>query len=144
MKLVCEVQNADTLDVVRKVMPRMRKVVQDTAERVAATARSLAPVRSGDLRRGIVASPWEENSVKPYKIGRQVYMDHRMNDTFVKTRKDGKRYYYPASQEYGFRVHQRSGTRKVDGKYFMRDAADVDSSAFFTEIEDLFQEVLSD
>ena len=44
-----------------------------------------------------------------------------MNDVFVKTTKDGKRYYYPASQEYGF-ITKDGGY--VPGFHFLRDSID--------------------
>ncbi len=44
-----------------------------------------------------------------------------MNDVFVKTSKDGKRSYYPASQEYGF---LSKGGRYIPGYRFLRRAID--------------------
>jgi len=70
-------------------------------------AKTNAPEDSGDLKRGIILKR-ERTRVK----GKAVYdvmMDPAKNDVFVKTTKDGKRYYYPASQEYGFLT--------VDGGY---------------------------
>jgi hypothetical protein len=70
-------------------------------------AKTNAPEDSGDLKRGIILKR-ERTRVK----GKAVYdvmMDPAMNDVFVKISKDGKRSYYPASQEYGFLT--------VDGGY---------------------------
>lgn len=63
-------------------------------------ARENAPWRFGDLANGII-----QKGEKLRKRGKKVYqvtMDPKKNDIFVKTTKDGKRYYYPASMEYGF------------------------------------------
>lgn len=63
-------------------------------------AKQNAPVDSGDLKSGIVMKP--ERRVK---LGKKVYdimLDPAKNDLFVKTSADGKRAYYPASQEYGY------------------------------------------
>ncbi|MCX7771765.1 MAG: HK97 gp10 family phage protein, partial [Clostridia bacterium] len=66
-------------------------------------ARSEAPELSGDLKSGIILKG--EKKTKQGKKMYQVTMDPSMNDTFVKMSKDGKtRWYYPASQEYGFTV----------------------------------------
>jgi len=70
-------------------------------------AKANAPEDEGDLKRGIILKR-ERSKVK----GKAVYdvtIDPAMNDVFVKVSKDGKRSYYPASQEYGFLT--------VDGRY---------------------------
>lgn len=82
-------------------------------------AKALAPVDTGELRGGIILK--RERSRTKGKAVYDVMMDPAKNDIFVKTTKDGKRYYYPASQEYGFMT--------VDGKYipgyrFLRRAID--------------------
>jgi len=70
-------------------------------------AKALAPVDTGELRDGIILK--RERSRTKGKAVYDVMMDPAKNDIFVKTTKDGKRYYYPASQEYGFLT--------VDGRY---------------------------
>lgn len=88
------------------------------------SARANAPVDEGNLQQGIVVKR-ERTRVK----GKAVYdvmMDPAKADVFVKTTKDGKRYYYPASQEYGFLT--------VDGGYvpgyrFLRRAVDDNAEA---------------
>lgn len=143
MKTTCDVQITDLQNQMQAALPKMRTIVQTNAEKVAAAARALAPAKSGALRTGIVSSAWEENSRDPFKIGRQVYMDHRMNETFVKLRKDGKRYYYPASQEHGFLVRSGNGSmRKVQGKHFLKAARDAVSPAFSADIEAFVEEVM--
>lgn len=86
---------------------------------VLKAAKSNAPVDSGDLKQGIVLK--RERSRTKGKAVYDVTIDPAMNDVFVKISKDGKRSYYPASQEYGFLT--------VDGRYvpgyrYLRRAAD--------------------
>jgi len=82
-------------------------------------AKANAPVDTGELKSGIILKR-ERTRVK----GKAVYdvmMDPAKNDVFVKVTKDGKRYYYPASQEYGFLT--RDGGY-VPGYRFLRRAID--------------------
>lgn len=80
-------------------------------------ARAKAPFRFGDLESGIVlkGERLRQRGKKVY----QVTMDPSMNDLFVKTTKDGKRYYYPASMEYGFLTKDGG---YVPGFHFLRDS----------------------
>lgn len=131
MKVSCRVLSDTDLADVRKEIVQIQDLVQTAAGTLAVRIRTKAPRKSGDLIAGIVPSPWEENSKYPGKIVRQVYMDAGMNDTFVKVTKNGKRYYYPASQEFGFKIAQRSAKpwkqsakprrTRVPGKFFMND-----------------------
>ena len=95
-------------------------LVKSSAEALRDRAQVRAPKKSGDLARGIIVNPICERSSNPHKTVHDVVFDAGMNDTFVKMTKTGKRYYYPASQEYGF---QTVNGKRVPGKYFMRDAA---------------------
>ena len=135
MKVSCRVPSDTDLADVRKEIVQIQSLVQTAAGALAVRIRTRAPRKSGDLISGIVPSPWEENSKYPGKIVRQVYMDAGMNDTFVKVTKNGKRYYYPASQEFGFKIARRSTLTpkqsavynaaprrtRVPGKFFMND-----------------------
>ena len=124
MKTNCIVLSDSDLADVRKEIVQIQSLVQTAAGALAVRIRTKAPRKSGDLISGIIPSPWEENSIYPGKIVRQVFFDAGMNDTFVKMTKDGKRYYYPASQEYGFRIANRAGNKvkKVPGKFFVRSS----------------------
>lgn len=135
MKVSCRVLSDTDLADVREEIVQIQSLVQSAAGTLAVRIRTKAPRKSGDLISGIVPSPWEENSKYPGKIVRQVYMDAGMNDTFVKVSKNGKRYYYPASQEFGFKIARRSTLTpkqsavynaaprrtRVPGKFFMND-----------------------
>ena len=156
MKVNCRVLSDTNLADVRKEITQIQKIVQTASMDLAARIRTRAPKKTGDLISGIIPSPWEENSAYPGKIVRQVYMDADMNDVFVKYAKNGKRYYYPASQEYGFRIARRttltlkqelaygSDARhsRVPGKYFMADTFVEYVPAFVSEVEDLVDKVV--
>lgn len=78
-------------------------------------ARSLAPKgATKQLSKGIRLKA--ERSKKGKKVFQITF---KANPEFVKVTKDGTRYFYPASQEYGFRT--RNGG-KVDGKHFLLGA----------------------
>lgn len=143
-----EFTGTEAIEKLRIEKESISRFVETNAGRLAVLIRSNAPKKSGDLRSGIVPSPWEENSAYPGKVVRQVYFDHRMNDVFVKYSKSGKRYYYPASQEYGFRIARQSAApgatpkqTKVPGKYFMRDTEIEYAPAFVAEAQKLIEEV---
>lgn len=117
----------DGMGSLERTFKQLGKVPQSAATksaRAGATiphkdAKSKAPVDEGDLKQGIIMK--RERSRIKGKAVYQVTMDPRMNGVFVKISKNGKRSYYPASQEYGFLT--------VDGRYipgyrYMRRAAD--------------------
>lgn len=157
MEIHCMILSDGDLADVRKEITRIRELVDSAAGTLAVRVRTRAPMKTGALISGIIPSPWEERSKYPGKIVRQVYMDAGMNDTFVKVSKAGKRYYYPASQEYGFRIAGRKPNsvyvdpfwgeipvrHKVYGKYFMRDTLIDYVPAFESDFETLVDKVVS-
>ena len=86
-------------------------------------AKANAPEEDGNLKKGIILKG-ERNKPKGKKVF-QVTFDPAMNDVFVKTTKNGKRYYYPASQEYGYMT--RDGGY-VPGFHFLRNSIEDNSS----------------
>jgi len=80
-------------------------------------ARQKAPYLTGELESGIILKG--EKTTKKGKKVYQVTLDRAKNDVFVKISKSGKRYYYPASQEYGF-ITRNGGY--VPGFHYLRDA----------------------
>lgn len=117
-----------------KALGRMSDAEIEGAVRQSATGllfrtRANAPHRFGDLRSGLIVAPGHERTSAFGKIVNDIVFDAGMNDTFVKMSKAGKRYYYPASQEYGFRIGR--GRRKP-GLYYMRDTA----AAYYFEHEE--------
>lgn len=94
--------------------------VRSSASALLSRMQAAAPYRSGALRSGLIVLPGREKSSTYGKVVNDIAFDAAMNNTFVKMSKSGKRYYYPASQEYGFRI---SRGRRVPGLYYMRDTA---------------------
>jgi HK97 gp10 family phage protein len=88
--------------------------------------------QTGYLRKGIVQKA-ERTKTQGKKVY-QVSMDANMNDVFVKITKEGKRYYYPSSQEYGFKTRNGGYT---PGFHFMRDALEDNKSKIEKEIFDV-------
>lgn len=146
MKTSCMVLSHGDLADVRKEITQIQKLVETAAGTLAVRIRTKAPRRTGDLISGIIPSPWEEKSQYPGKIVRQVYMDAKMNDTFVKVAKNGERYYYPASQEFGFRIANRTGSqvKRVPGKYFMKDTFIDYVPSFNSDVVKLVEEIVVD
>jgi hypothetical protein len=90
---------------IKKLGQLPQKVVTKAARKgtqiAQKSAKSDAPEEIGNLKKGIVLKG-ERSKIKGKKVY-QVTFDRAMNTFFVKMSKDGKkRYYYPASQEYGF------------------------------------------
>lgn len=93
------------------------KAARKGAQIALQAAKQKAPFLTGALVEGIILKA--EKTKKKGKKVYQVTMNPAMNDVFVKTTKDGKRYYYPASQEYGF-ITRNGGY--VPGFHFLRDS----------------------
>lgn len=83
------------------------------------SAKSNAPEETGALKQGLMLKAEKSRVAKSGKKVYQVTFDPSMNDEFVKISKDGKRSYYPASMEYGYRL--RNGGY-VPGFHYLRDA----------------------
>ena len=122
--LMAEMTNAEVLERFRIQQDMIDKAVIDAMEPAVSIARTKAPKRTGDLRRGIVRLELGrhglEQSKNPGKAVGEIGMDPGLNDTFVKMTKDGKRYYYPASKEYGF-LHKDGfgGMYRMPGWHFL-------------------------
>ncbi len=85
---------------------------------VLRSARSSAPVDTGDLKRGVKLSG-EKSRYKGKKVYRIIF-DLAMNDVFQKKNAEGEiTGYYPISQEYGF--FARNG-RYIPGYRFIHDS----------------------
>lgn len=82
-------------------------------------ARANAPEDTGDLKKGIVM-----RAERRTKIGKKMFdvkLDPAKNDIFVKESKEGKRSYYPASQEYGYLT---VNGRYIPGFRYLRKSID--------------------
>jgi HK97 gp10 family phage protein len=124
-----------------RIIKRLEKLPQKcvtTAARKGATIPKNASKaggwidQSGQMRKGIILKG-EKSRIKGKKVY-EVTMDPKMNDSFVKISKAGTRYYYPASQEYGFRTKNGG---YVPGFHFMRKAMEENKSKIEKEIVDV-------
>lgn len=96
-------------------------------------AKDNAPFLTGALEEGITLK-----AEKTTKKGKKVYqVTLKDNPEFVRITANGNRYYYPASQEYGFKL--RNGG-KVEGLHFMKNSIDKNSN----KIESTMIKVLTD
>mgnify|MGYP001392164245 FL=1 len=121
-KVKYEIEGMKELEkTIRKLGKLPQKCVTKAAKKGAQialkAAKQKAPFLTGALEEGIILKA--EKTKKKGKKVYQVTMNPAMNDVFVKTTKDGKRYYYPASQEYGF-ITKNGGY--VPGYHFLRDS----------------------
>ena len=114
------VRYSDLADLARTSDAQIEAPVRQSASGLLFATRQAAPVRSGALQSGLILMPGREKSAIHGKVVNDIVFDAGMNETFVKYSKDGTRYYYPASQEYGFGL--RNGRRK-SGLYYMRNTA---------------------
>lgn len=117
----------DGMKNLEKMFRRLGNVPQTIATKSARAGASIplkaarrnAPVDRGKLKKSIVMKR-ERTRTK----GKSVYditIDKAMNDVFVKESSEGKRSYYPASQEYGFLA--KDG-RYIPGYRYLRNAID--------------------
>lgn len=107
------------------------------------SARHFAPVDTGQLRRGLKIVG--ERSKRMGKKTFQVTFDRAKNDIFAKYGSENpengirKRYYYPASQEYGF---QTVNGRYIPGYNYLRKSIEVnDNRIEKTMIDVLIEEI---
>jgi hypothetical protein len=131
--------------------PKIRKAVNAGMRIPLKKAKELAPKESGGLKKGLIKI--EEPKFKAMKKKKKVVMrlvfDRGMNSIFQKPitpegkgTRGGKKdtAYYPVSVEYGFKVN-KDGT-KEEGKYFVRDAIEMTSTATQEKvIESLLQSI---
>jgi len=109
-----------------RTFQRLGKVPQTVATKAARSGATIllkatrlkAPMDEGNLRKGLVIK--RERRIVAGKTVYQVTFDRAMNDVFVGVSKDGKRSYYPASQEYGYLT---ANGGYMPGDRFMRNAA---------------------
>ncbi|MGG3456052.1 HK97-gp10 family putative phage morphogenesis protein [Paenibacillus rhizolycopersici] len=92
-------------------------------------ARDNAPVDTGQLKSGIILKG--ERRVKVGKKMYDVMIDPAKNDVFAKISKDGKRAYYPASQEYGFMTADGG---YVPGYHYLRKSITENARAIESKI----------
>lgn len=115
-----QVRYPELADLARMSEAQIEGPVRQSVGGLLFAIRAAAPVRSGDLQSGIILLPGKEKTSVFGKVVHDIVIDAGMNETFVKYTKSGKRYYYPASQEYGFRIGKG---KRVPGLYYMRNTS---------------------
>lgn len=129
-----DIQGMKELERAIKQMGKVPQKVATKAARAGASialkaAKNNAPVDSGELKRGIILK-----GERRVKIGKKMYdvmMDPAKNDIFVKMSAEGKRSYYPASQEYGYMTADGG---YVPGFRFLRKSITENSRAIESKI----------
>lgn len=117
--------------------------IKASPQKILGKVRAAAPVRTGALREGMILSGKYENTSVPGKVVYDIYPDPAKNNIFVKESKAGKRYYYPASMEYGFRIPAYGGKR-YPGKYFIKNAAVASETEHFQTVAKGIDEILTE
>ena len=122
--LIANISNREALETIQMSEKRLALVARAGAIQALRYARRYAPVRTGALRKGIIVMPGIEKSKYVGKAVAEVVMDRNMNDVFQRPNRRGHHFYYPASQEYGFKSRVKGGgTKHVPGKHFMHIAS---------------------
>lgn len=111
----------------KQITPAVRKAMRPVLQ----AAKSKAPKDTRALSKALKLMG--ERSRVPGKKVYQVGPDKAKNDIFAKISATGKRSYYPASQEHGWRLPDGS---KVPGKHYMRDAMDEKAPQVASDIID--------
>lgn len=133
------------IDEVLEALKGFEKLPQKCVSRAAKSGAEVAkdyavwnaPYKTGELRKGIILKR-ERNNLS----GKQVYqvvIDPKKNNIFLKYTIEGERYYYPASQEYGF-IKRNGGI--VPGKHYLRNSLMVNKRFIEkTMIDELIKEI---
>lgn len=106
----------------------LTKSVKSGATIALASARFFAPEKDGILKKGLKLKL--EKSPKGKKVY-QVTFDEKYNKEFVKLSKSNKRYYYPASQEYGFLT--KSG-KHIPGYRYLKKGLETNATSVENKI----------
>ena len=109
----------------RDIFSILGEAAKAGADIVKEAAKAKARKKSGALARGVVSAvTWDKNAPVAFA---GAGMDRNMNEVFAKIGANGKRYYYPASIEYG-----HGG---VPAYPFMRPAMDENKAKVRNEIK---------
>lgn len=122
----------------------LAKGVRKGANRVLSNAKGLAPVYTGTLQHSLKLKT-EKGNTRKLKVVIDIMFDPAYNDHFQKTPdnpgiyggtpNDSGWYYYPGSQEYGFKT--KNGYKP--GLYFLREARDMEDQEFASILEEALQ-----
>lgn len=143
--LIANISNREALEALQMSEKRLALVARAGALQALKYARRYAPKKSGALRRGIIVMPGIEKSRYVGKAVAEVVMDRAMNDVFQRPNAKGHHFYYPASQEYGFKRRVRGGgTKHVPGKHFMHVASRLERPDMERMVVELVEDVLGE
>lgn len=155
--LTVKLTRTELLDRFLKNEERIKADVLDGPVSAVAYIRSLAPKGQdrrkggvivhygGSLRRGIIRMPVLEKSRTPGKFVAEIVMARDMNPTFQKPAKNGKHYYYPSSQEHGFKhAAKGGGYYRVPGRHFFYQTGIHYENIWLKECEDIVRRALHD
>lgn len=143
--LTIDVDDQKTLMWLQKHQKRLDDTVILALPKVAQIARRYAPKKTRALRRGIIVMPGLENSRYKGKAVGEIVIDRAMNGIFQKPSKKGHHYYYPASQEYGFKHRIRGGgTGRVEGKHYMHIASRLSAGEFLARVDNTVNDLIKD
>lgn len=143
--LIANISNREALERLQMSEKRLAATARAGAIQAAKFARRYAPVKHGDLRKGIIVMPGIESSRYAGKAVAEVVMDRAMNDVFQRPNRRGHHFYYPASQEYGFKSRVKGGgTKHVPGKHFMHVASRLEAPDMEKLVSELIADVLSE
>ena len=101
------------------------------------TAKQKAPEDTGLLKKGLMLKG-EKSRFKAKKVY-QVTFNPAYNDFFAKVSKEGKRAYYPASQEYGFKT---VNGRYIPGFHYLKESIDDNARSIEKTIVDVLAKEL--
>jgi hypothetical protein len=108
----------------------LAKGVRKGANKILNDAKSYSTYKTGLMKSNLYLKT-EKGNTRKLKV--VIDVTWRPNvDEFVKLSSNGVRYYYPASQEYGFKT--KNGGYK-EGKYFLKKSRDTNDTQFFDTIE---------
>ncbi len=130
----------EAIEMFRKAGELPQKCVNKAAKKGIQIAKKSAKNGAWVDQTGYLRKAIKEKAEKTKTKGKKVYdlwPDRSYNDVFVKTSKAGKRAYYPASIEYGFRT---KGGGYVPGFKFLHNALTDNKS----QIENVIVKTLAD
>lgn len=115
----------------------LAKGVRKGANKILSDAKGSSPVKTGLLKNNLYLKT-ESGNTRKLKVVIDVTWRGGIED-FVKY-ENGQRYYYPASQEYGFKTKNGG---YVEGRYFLRDARDENDTQFADTVEQALADELN-
>lgn len=137
-KLVSDLMNFDN----KSAFPAIRKGVRSGGKKILLQAKANVPYREGTMERALVLKVEKQSKKKLYYAVSATY-DPKFTPHFKgEDGTQGKQstdYYYPSSQEYGFKL--KNGGYK-SGRYDLLAARDETSEIFKNEVEQALNDAI--